>query len=347
MNSFTKFFTETIPSFAQNNWLVLELVFFALTVLFLILFMVALVLKKKANKNSTEQIMTWVSKNTEKSKQLEKKETEYKELNEKYIESIANCKRLEDSNLEKCETLQRESSEKIENLEKDLNVCKECLSESERNLAISKQECLDKNAKIADMTIERDNLVKELNEFRSSLEGANITIEDYKEEIETLSDSFDTLKSANTELNSEYDELRIKNANTERTLVELSENHKELKARYNEALKEIDFLKNYELENEVLLKTLRKFKEDDNDSHSDMKDAIVDLEKRLNNKIEATFETMTARVISAAAKNADIDWDGLKEMKRSQLSKIARELGIKNYATWSNERLAEEIKKYK
>lgn len=357
-NTIGSFFTETIPSFAKTNWAVIEIVLAALVLVLLVALIVVLVVKKRQHTRSQSQIMEWVGKNTDRVKQLEKKEAEYKELNEKYINEVSERKKLEEVSAERVENVRRELTEKydslsqadsaiISELEKNLATAKELVADRELSLSTITKEVQEKDTKIANMTIEKDNTVLALEaeknlvaELRHENAEVHADLDKSIKETVALQERYDGLEK-------DHNELVVKHNGLETAYVNLTDKHAILDKKYAEALKEIDFLKNYELENEVLLKTLRKFKEDDESSHSDMKDAISSLEKRLNTKIEASFESMVAKVISANAKASKVDFTKLESLKRSELSKLAKELGISNYATWTNEKLCAEIRKYK
>lgn len=344
MNAFVEFFTKTIPSFAETNWAIIMSVLLVLALVLCVAFIVVLVLKKKQHTRFNEQLTEWVGKNTERVKQLEKKEEDYKELNQKYADALAEAKTLKEVSEERIETVRKELTEKYDALETEHFVCKEVLAERERDLGAMTKECQEKDTKIANMTIERDNLVErvvtaenertELQNIRYELtveaEALEAELTERKEEIVVLEREVETLSGEKTKV--------------EVALVEMSAKEKDLRVKYTEALKEIDYLKNFELENEILLKTIRKLRTDEQTDAADTKVAIVDLEKRLNSRIEEIFESMTAKVISANMEKVDLS--DIDTMKRSQLSKIAKEVGITNYATWSNEKLRAEIKKY-
>lgn len=345
MNAFVEFFTKTIPSFAETNWAIIMLVLVGLVVVLGVALIVVAVMKKRASTRFNEQLTEWVGKNTERVKQLEKKEEDYKELNQKYADALAEAKTLKEVSEERIETVRREFTEKNDALEADLSICKDLLAERERDLGAMTKECQEKDTKIANMTIERDNLVErvvtaenertELQNIRYELtvevEALEAELTEKKEEIVTLEKEVDTLSGEKTKV--------------EVALVEMSAKEKDLRVKYTEALKEIDYLKNFELENEILLKTIRKLRTDEQADVADTKVAIVDLEKRLNARMEEILGSMTAKIIASNVEKLDLS--AVDTMKRSQLSKIAKEVGITNYATWSNEKLRAEIKKYK
>lgn len=345
MNAFVEFFTKTIPSFAETNWVIIMSILFGLAVILGVALIVVLVLKKKQHTRFNEQLTEWVGKNTERVKQLEKKEEDYKELNQKYADALAEAKTLKEVSEERIETVRHEFTEKNDALENELSVCKEVLAERERDLGAMTKECQEKDTKIANMTIERDKLAERVVSAENELVELKNTKYELTAEIEDLESDLREARKTIESLEVQLKETTEGKAKVEVALVEMSAKEKDLRVKYTEALKEIDYLKNFELENEILLKTIRKLRTDEQADAADTKVAIVDLEKRLNSRIEEILESMTAKIISSNVEKLDLS--AVDTLKRSQLSKIAKEVGITNYATWSNEKLRAEIKKYK
>ena len=347
-NKIVNFFTNTIPTVAQEQWLIVELVLLGIAFILLIVMLIVIGSKKRQKKNTDIQIMSLVSKHSDKAKELEDKNKEYTVLNEKYTEALSNYKALEEISSEKEKTLTAECESKLEGVNKDLTSCKELLAEREMSLSALKQECQEKDTKIANMTIEKDNLSEKYEERGTKITSLELDIEASKSELEKTTVDFNLLKSA-------HSSLENKNIETETDLRELKtaydkllNKHADLEEEHKKVLAENDVLKNFEVENDVLLKTLRKFREDEQKSKDDAAGAIEALEGRLTQKIEATFQSLTAKVAAESVKKvvtkekAEV---ALEDMKRAELSKLAKKLGIANFATWSNKELVKEIKK--
>lgn len=188
--------------------------------------------------------------------------------------------------------------------------------------------------------------VKVLNEAHDNDMAAKILkIDSLTAENDRLATELTNLVNTKEELDNEYLETLEKNTKLNRTILELSERYEELEKKHNALLIENDFLKNYEVENGVLIKTLRRLREDEENDTAKAKDAIVALENRLNKKIETTFAAMTSKIVETTATSKPVDLDDeLSKLKRSELSKMAKKLGISNFATWSNAKLIEKIK---
>lgn len=233
---------------------------------------------------------------------------------------------------------------------------------SRDNLLANKEEQLEK------LKIYNNNLLKEIEinsaNYQSDIDAKNaelalITgnyeksifekeckISELETEYERIRVDMDNLIVTKDELDNEHLEILDKNTELNRTVLAFSEKYEDLEKKYNSLLIENDFLKNYETENTVLIKTLRRLKEDEENDVAKTKDAIVALENRLNKKIDVIFNAMSAKNNYASTKLKNLDAD-LSSLKRTELSKIAKKCGIKNFATWSNEKLIKEIKKYK
>ena len=180
----------------------------------------------------------------------------------------------------------------------------------------------------------------------------NIKVQTLEDELnclakdhERVTSNFESLQSLKETLDTEHLNTLEENEKLNKTVLAFSEKYEEMEKKYNSLLIENDFLKNYEVENTVLIKALRRLKEDDEADAVNTKAAISALETRLGKKIDATFAALVEKVATAApVVEAE---DNLSVLKRSELQNLAKSLGIRAQATWSNEKIREEIRNHK
>ena len=318
-NAIKNFFVVTIPSFAETHWAVLELSFAVLMLLFFITTIWVAVRKRKMKKRLLADKATLTENLDEKTRAFEAKEAEYNELYTAYDDL---CKVNNDINAEKCQY-----EETIRVLEKKIEENKEidCGLREQINIALNANK--EKTAMLEDLQIANEKYKESLEEvtirWKETSAAFDEFVNDHSKEIEIRD-----INEASTKVayDTKIEELESTITRFEGIVEAYEIEVADLKEENNE-------LKNLEVENAVLLKALRKFKEED------------------ETPIQETLKRFEAKLSDLAAKIAVEETKEVNETtespKRRELSEIAKKLGIKNFATWTNEELKREIAKRK
>lgn len=309
------FFAVTIPTFIQTYALIIVGLLALLALFLFVTTIVVAVKKKRMKKRLLAQIATLKEDLDGTSKTLADKEKEYKELYDAYDEI---CKMNNDINAEKCQY-----EETIRTLEKKIEENKEidCGLREQINIALNANK--EKTAMIEDLQIANEKYKESLEEVTTRWKETSAAFDEFIEEHNKAIDVRD-FNEASTKI--EYD---TKIEELESTITRFEGIVEAYEIEVADLKEENNELKNLEVENAVLLKALRKFKEED---ETPIQETLRRFEEKLNELAAQTTVEPTEKT---------------ETPKRRELSAAAKKLGIKNFATWTNEELKREIAKRK
>lgn len=329
-NTIVSFFTTTLPTFVMEN-----LVLFCVSAgLFVLCIILLIVLGCKNKKYEYYKGALVVSKKSE-----EEVGNRLQETSKNLQESNARCNRLLsekstlEENFEELENKFNESDTKNKNLSESFENIKGILAEKEIELSSKIAECQEKDTKISNMSIEKDAYTKAFEENKETI--LKLTLENTK--LEADNGALKLLKESNEslikDLKDKNSELEAEKKEVNRLLTVKTDVVSEYERKVINLSNENERLKDFEYENQILTKMLRR---------GETKTAETSEITEISPEVPAELPEMI--VINETPEEYI---DELDALKRSELSKIARELGIRNYATWTNEALKAEIRNRK
>lgn len=321
------FFTTTAPDFLKEYCLWVELGLFALGLIWFVAMLITHGGKRKYKKSvlsNTNELEASVKLADELRGKLETKSNEYTELSTKF--DIAQ-NALNDSN------------SKFSELTQEHEVCKDMLSDAQMNLTAKTKECQDKDTKISDLILKEDSLKNETAELRDKIlvrneEVKNLTkqVEEQKAQIVKLSNDKEEAKKDMNDLMEDLEKMERTNSIMEREASELRKKNKELEEEANN-------LRDLETENKILIKTIRRLELSEDKKEKDsmviLNEKVENLEKHLSKKTEKRLFDLEK-----------VEKNDLQYLPRTDLFELAKTVDLHNFATWSNDKLREEIGKH-
>lgn len=291
---------ENFLNFCKTNYLYIEAGLAVLFVLFLVLFIIFVVKKhslasvcdqlNEESHNHEKEIMDLKSEKTKHETEIKEKtatiQTLIEEKESLLTTSEEKGKMIEElkANISKLEEVDKESSEKISTLETELTTTKTALKEKE-------SECENK---ALDVTVA-------LKRFETS----NKLVDELEKRLKVFEERSAAAEAKATSVNE--------------MMSTLTKEHIALQKEYDMIVKENENLKDIELENRILLKTIKRLQKEDTDTVKETSVILNEEEKPLS-------------------------YLEVNNMSRSELFETAKKYGFSNFALWSNEKLRSEIK---
>lgn len=296
---------ENFLNFCKTNCFYIEIGLLVLFVVFAALYIISLV-KRKHLSGACDRLNEEIHDHENEIMKLKSDISRYDNTSKDNIKTI---QYLTDSSKELTESIEAKNKE-IEGLNDKLTLSKNDndvliskvseletkVADTEASLKEKENNCAEKDLKIIDLTKRN--------------EAANKLVTDLDASVKKF------------EERSKVAETKAESVSTDLTI--LTKEHTELQKKYDDIIKENENLKDLEVENRVLLRTIKRLQEES--------------EKPKKSEMRILNET------NKEENEEKLSYIKVNNMTRSELFDTAKKFGFTNYALWSNEKLRTEIK---